>query len=252
MLGFFKKIFRPKDAASCFGRTDAGMVRPNNEDNFSIILEKNLFIVADGMGGHKAGEVASRVAVETLVDFFSDESLQQIQGNPLAIQHALISSFHQANRKVMEMASEDAAMQGMGCTLIACFIDEKIAYVCHVGDVRAYLFEMGRLDQITCDHSLMADQTVALQNMTAGAGRNVVTRSIGFPFPQEPEFHRLPLRPGNKILLCSDGLWSMVADGEICSILEKATGPKEACDNLIHQANQAGGEDNITAVVAVV
>lgn len=249
MLQFLKKLFWPDRHFDCFGRTDTGKVRRNNEDNFAIQLEKKIFVVADGMGGHKAGEVASRMATESLVEFFSDDVLRQIHKNPLAIQHNFMRSFHEANRSVMETASGDPELQGMGCTLIACLVDDNAAYVCHVGDVRGYLAHSGRLDQVTSDHSLVSEQTVAVYSAGAGMGRNVITRGIGFPFPEEPEFHRLPLRSGNKILLCSDGLWGMVDDEEIHRVLEEAGSPEKACDELVHLANEAGGKDNITAVV---
>ncbi len=249
MLQFLKNLFWPDRRLACYGRTDTGKLRRNNEDNFAIQLERNLFLVADGMGGHRAGEVASRMATESLVEFFSDDVMRQIHKNPLAIQHNFMRSFHEANRTVMDAAARDPELQGMGCTLIACLVDDNIAYVCHVGDVRGYLFHNGRLDQVTSDHSLVADQTVAFNHAGAGMGRNIVTRGIGFPFPEEAEFHRLPLGSGNKILLCSDGLWGMVTDDEIRRVLEEAGSPEKACDELVHLANEAGGKDNITVVV---
>lgn len=252
MFGFLRKFFQtaPKGLV-CFGRTDTGMVRRNNEDNFAILLERNIFLVADGMGGHRAGEVASRVAIECLATFFSEEKIRQIRGNPAAIQHGLIAGFHQTNDRVMEMGAEDPALQGMGCTLVACLVDGDSAYFCHVGDVRAYVDDGNGLVQVTTDHSLVAEQTAGLAHGAAGLARNIVTRGIGFAFPEDPEFHRLPIRPGHRILLCSDGLWSMVPDDEIEKILEASAEPETACDTLVRCANEAGGMDNITALVIV-
>jgi serine/threonine protein phosphatase PrpC len=250
MLQFLKKFFgAPQSTLACFGRTDTGMVRKNNEDNFAILVERNFFVVADGMGGHQAGEIASRVATEQLITFFSAEKIREIQGNPAAIQHGLIASFYKTNDKVMGMAAENPDLLGMGCTLVACLIDAGAAYLCHVGDVRAYLDDGYILKQLTTDHSLVADQTVGLADGGKSVGRNIITRGIGFPFAEDPEFHRVPLSAGNKILLCSDGLWGMASDEEMQQILDRAGSPEEACDNLVRQANAAGGKDNITAVV---
>lgn len=251
MLQFLRNLFRSRQKTlSCFGRTDTGMVRKNNEDNFAILVEKKLFIVADGMGGHKAGEVASRVATESLVAFFSPEKLKGIRGNPMAIQHALIHSFSQTNDKVMEMAAENPDLQGMGCTLIACLVDSNVAYLAHVGDVRGYLADGYQLNQVTTDHSIVADQTtMGIAGSGQSIGRNVITRGIGFPFAEDAEFHRLPLHPGNKLLLCSDGLWGMVGDEEMFDIIHSASSPEVACDTLVDRANEAGGKDNITALV---
>ncbi len=251
MLAFLKKLFGccAQTSLTCFGRTDTGRVRKNNEDNFAILVERNLFIVADGMGGHKAGEVASRVATECIIEYFSAERLRGIRGNATAVQHELIRSFHRTNEKVMNMAAEDADLQGMGCTLVVCLVDGKNAYFCHVGDVRGYVVSGHDMAQVTTDHSLVAGQTVMGEGGGGSVGRNIVTRGIGFPFPDEPEFHQVTLKPGNKILLCSDGLWGMVDDDEIAPILTQSASPEEACDTLVNAANEAGGKDNVTAVV---
>lgn len=250
MFSFMKKLFGiSRSSLACFGRTDTGRVRKNNEDNFAILVERNLFIVADGMGGHKAGEIASRVAVECLIDYFSDDMIRRMSGNTMTIQHELMTSFHRTNEKVMGMAEGDPEIQGMGCTLIACLVDGKNAYFCHVGDVRGYLATGRSLIQITTDHSLVAGQTVNSTAGGSGVGRNIVTRGIGFPFPEGPELHHFSVKPGGKILLCSDGLWGMLEDDEITSILQQSSSPEEACDTLVNQANEAGGKDNVTVVV---
>ncbi|MCB2183645.1 MAG: protein phosphatase 2C domain-containing protein [Desulfobulbaceae bacterium] len=249
ILSFLKKIFWPDRPISCFGRTDTGMVRKNNEDNFAILPERNFFLVADGMGGHNAGEVASRVATECLIEFFTPEKIARIRGNALAIGHELLLSFHCANQKVMDMSSEDPDQQGMGCTFIACLIDGNTAYFCHVGDVRAYLADSDSMKQITTDHSLVREQEGTAEGKGNTFGRHVITRGIGFPFPEEPELHQIPLQSGNQILLCTDGLWGMLDDDEMSRVLQESQNPEEACDTLVHQANEAGGKDNITAVV---
>ena len=251
MWNFIKKLFgQGRNRISSFGRTDTGKVRKKNEDNFCILAERKFFVVADGMGGHKGGEVASRLAVESLVEIFSPETIQAISGNPEEIRHTMLNSFRRCNKTVMDQAGADEKLKGMGSTLVACLLDNNNAYVCHVGDVRCYLLNSAKMIQITKDHSIVAEQagTGAPEN-SPGVSRSVVTRVIGFPFVQEPDFNIVPLQNDDKILLCSDGLWSMVSDEEIEKIIRQAETAEESCDVLVSCANQAGGKDNITAVV---
>ena len=164
----------------------------------------------------------------------------------------MISGLRLANERVMEMAAADDGKRGMGCTLVAAIIDNRTLHTCHVGDVRAYLADDDSLEQITTDHSLVVRVEGKLEKGAEApekVGRNVVTRAIGFPFPEDPEHHACQLLPGHKILLCSDGLWTMVDDAGIHDILRQAASPDEACANLVQAANQAGGKDNITALV---
>ena len=250
MLNFIKNFFRFSSLPlSPFGRTDTGMVRKNNEDSFSILPDRQLFLVADGMGGHLGGEVASRVAIETLVHHFSPRAVRNMSSNPEEIRHALTSAFRRCNQVVMDQAAEDVNLLGMGCTLIACLIPRDTAYVCHVGDVRCYLANGLKFSQITTDHTYMAE-LASDEFATQGPklSRSVVSRAIGYPFSEDPEFHAVELHKGDRILLCSDGLWSMVEDAELEKTLLQSATAEEACSNLVHQANEAGGRDNITAV----
>ena len=118
-----------------------------------------------------------------------------------------------------------------------------------MGDVRGYVANAHDMTQITTDHSLVAGQTTVMSEGASGVGRNIVTRGIGFPFPEDPEFHQLPIKPATQILLCSDGLWGMLDDDEMALLLSQSASPEEACDTLVDAANEAGGKDNITAVV---
>lgn len=252
MIRTIKKIFRinPRELP-VFGRTDTGKVREHNEDSFCILSRRNLFLVADGMGGHNAGEVASRVAIEALVEYFSEQQLRSMRGNKEEIRHSMIAGFRHANNVVMEKASASSALHGMGCTLVAVIVDNGLLHTCHVGDARCYIKNNQGIEQITTDHT-----GVTLYQKTAGTGtvenmppRNVVTMAIGFPFPQDPEYNCNILKQKDKVLLCSDGLWSMLDDYRIDEILTGAATPEDACDELILQANAAGGKDNITALV---
>lgn len=257
IIEFFRQLFRRRLPLSAFGRTDTGRVRPHNEDSLGLLNDRRLFLVADGMGGHNAGEVASQAAIEFLATFLTAKKIRAMGGKPEAIRHTLISAFRQANERIMTMAAEDPAQAGMGCTLIAALLDDRQLYTCHVGDVRAYLIAAGTIRQITEDHSLAAEYE---RKRVAGdpdlppfpPARNIVTRVMGFPFAQDPETHELAVTAGARILLCSDGLWSMVPDPEILALVTAATGAEEACDRLVARANEAGGRDNITAIVITV
>lgn len=248
MFGLLKKIFRDPPPLASFGRTDTGKVRDHNEDSFAILDDRQIYLVADGMGGHRAGEVASRIAIETLVEYFLPAKIRQMAGNDEETRHSLINALHSANKKVMDAARYEPAYQGMGCTLIAARIDGSTLHCCHAGDVRCYVADAKSINQLTTDHTGVTypGKSDAEQSRPP---RNVVTLAIGFAFQHDPEYHRQPLKPGQRVLLCSDGLWSMVNDQDIHTILQVATTPEEAGNLLIERANEAGGRDNITAVV---
>ena len=254
MIRFLKKLFSFNQLPiSFYGRTDTGKVREHNEDSFCTLRNRRFFVVADGMGGHNAGEVASSLAIESLIDFFSKERVKKIRGNPNAIRHNLITGFHHVNQVVMDKAASSNKLNGMGCTFVACLVDKNTLHTCHVGDARCYILNNGKLNQITTDHTGV---TFFTRNSDTGEEtqkpRNVVTRAIGFPFTQDPEYHKEQLAPSNKVLLCSDGLWSMVPDIEIEKILLNAPSPVEASEQLVSAANEQGGRDNITALVVFV
>lgn len=251
MFGFLKKLCKSKPRAiSFYGRTDTGMVRNHNEDSFCSLRNRRLFVVADGMGGHNAGEVASRLAIESLLEFLSEEKVREIRGNDEEIHQSMLAAFNHANQAVMSKAAADATMQGMGCTMVACLLDEKTLHTCHVGDARCYLSEKGSLKQITTDHTTVTyiHKTDA-NNKEVQIPRQVVTRAIGFPSHEGPEYHKNMLRPGSRILLCSDGLWNMVDHTRIEQILLNAPTPEKASETLVTAANEQGGRDNITALV---
>jgi protein phosphatase len=239
-----------------FGRTDTGRTRPNNEDSFVIMPQSHILMVADGMGGHNAGEVASRAAIESMVhQIAKQDALKKINASQEAIRHNLIHALRVTNNQIMLMACENQAYSGMGCTFIVGFVNQGYLFTCHVGDVRAYLLTSQGLKQLTNDHSYVAEFSRASETSQDPAAprpkvtRHVVSRAIGFPFPEDPECTTNPISTGDRILLCSDGLWSMLPDPQLALILQEAATPEAACDRMIAEANQAGGKDNITAVV---
>ena len=248
MLDWLKRIMRGNRVFQACGRTDTGRVRDHNEDSFAIMAERRLYLVADGMGGHNAGEVASRMAIEALVEYFSLAKVRQMAGNDEEIRHSLINGLRFANQRIMKAAEGKPGYRGMGCTLVACHLDGEALHTCHVGDARCYLADAASIRQITTDHTGMAYYGKG-DTEHPPPKRPVVTMAIGFPFQQDPEYHRVPLLAGHKVLLCSDGLWSMVGDTELYAIIRNAATPETACTQLIDRANAAGGRDNITALV---
>lgn len=248
MFDFFRNIWGRRTCYHAFGRTDTGRVRDHNEDSFAILADRGLYLVADGMGGHNAGEVASRLTIETLIEYFTPARIRQMRGHDEETRHSLVAGLHKANRTVMDAAEYEPSYRGMGCTLVACRLDGTTLHTCHAGDARCYVVDRESITQITTDHTGIAYQPQDNPDRPK-THRPVVTMAIGFPFQQDPEYHRLSLKPGQQVLLCSDGLWSMVGDAELQTILLASPSPEEACTALVEAANAAGGRDNITAVV---
>jgi protein phosphatase len=219
--------------------TDIGRVRQGNEDCY--LVESPLFAVADGMGGHRGGEVASHLALDTV------EAMHQRGEGTLADQ------VREANRAVFERSSKDRSVAGMGTTLTAALVDGEGLHLAHVGDSRAYLLRAGSLRQLTDDHTLVNRMVKAGEITRAEADvhphRNVVTRSVGTEPDVPVDEQSVALLEGDRILLCSDGLTGMVTEDQIQAILESTDDAQQAADRLIRAANRAGGIDNITAVV---
>jgi protein phosphatase len=242
------------------GRTDPGQVRPLNEDSWQIADESEtsrfweqrgrLLIVADGMGGHAAGEVASSLAVETLYQHYYDQD-----DVPLPPAIRLERAVIEANLSVYEQAVTVDAQSGMGTTLVAAVVHEGRVLIANVGDSRAYLIREGQATQITDDHSWVAEQvklgTITEEQAQTHTYRNLVTRCLGHRPGMQVDIFEHRLRVGDVVLLCSDGLSNQVSDAELANVLTEHA-PEQAVQMLVDMANEKGGPDNITAVVAQV
>jgi protein phosphatase len=219
--------------------TDIGKVREGNEDFY--LVEPPLYAVADGMGGARGGEVASHLALDTVEDLFREGK------------GTLADQVRQANRAVHERSIEDASVSGMGTTLTAVQTEGPEVRLVHVGDSRAYLLRAGALRQLTKDHTLVARMVKAGEISQAEADvhphRNVLTRVLGTEANVKVDEDTVPLLDGDRVVLCSDGLTSMVAEDQIQAILESEPDPHRASDRLIKAANRAGGVDNITVLI---
>lgn len=228
-------------SASYGSRTDVGQIRPHNED--SLIVKEPLFAVADGMGGHEAGEVASEIAIETLVAHAPENA------DVRALGRAVMA----ANRAVMRASENGVGKPGMGTTMTAVILEKTKLIVAQVGDSRAYLVHGGRLSQITRDHSLMADMIengeITEEEARWHPQRSIITRALGSDPDMVPDLFDLNLEEGDRVLICSDGLSGMVYNEELAQILTSHVSPQECADALIEAANTNGGHDNITVIV---
>lgn len=227
--------------------TDAGRRRKKNEDCVSADCETGLFIVADGMGGHAAGEVASRMAVDILRDRYT-----LYAGAPSAEQ-ALADSFGEATRSILAHARTHPAHQGMGTTLSTLFFRDNQLHLAHVGDSRIYRLRHKRLEQLSIDHSLIAEQVrtglISAAEARNSQMRNILLQAIGMEEQVEVFMLRQPVAAGDLYLLCSDGLTDMLEDEKIAGLLDRPCAAKQLAQDLIDTANEAGGRDNISVIV---
>jgi serine/threonine protein phosphatase PrpC len=262
-----------------FGLTDRGRVRPANEDHFVVVelartlsvqqtsvpqalaqyssLRGHLFLVADGVGGHQAGEVASALGVvtvegfllNTLKRFFHLEAPEELN-----VMKEFQAALLHADARIFQEAARHPEMLGMGTTLTLAFAVDWRLLVAHAGDSRCYLFSKGDLYQVTQDHTMVAEMVrrgvLSAKEAERHPYRNVITNVLGGRDPGvQVEMHKLNLEPGDIVLLCSDGLTGMVANARIAAILEEEREPQRACERLVAEANAQGGKDNITVIV---
>ena len=242
------------------GATHVGMVRTNNEDCFRIVPSLQLYVLADGMGGEAHGEVASSLAVETVVKHClegqenpSAKVLGEAKPGLTPRTQRVLSAIHLANEKVFQSAEDHPEQQGMGATLTVAWIDGAQLSVGHVGDSRVYLLRSGALQQLTSDHSLVAEQ-VRRGILTASEAeqsnlQSVLLRALGTQPEVEVDSEEVGLFPGDILLLCSDGLTRMVTEPEIAGALQSEPQPQRAAEKLVALANESGGVDNVTVVV---
>jgi serine/threonine protein phosphatase PrpC len=262
----------PEIIVDAFGLTDVGVVRVNNEDNFlienssgplaasptadGIFSEEaygNIFIVADGMGGMQAGEVASQMAVELVASRLIEQLKQQLPRNRKAFARLLTSAVEEANKLVLEESERHSALKGMGTTLTAAAIYDNAIYFAQLGDSRAYLVRNGYIKQTTKDQSLVAQliATGALRPEDAKSHprRNVILQALGVQPHVDVAITCAELKRGDRLVLCSDGLWGKVEPEEINEHIERSS-PALACQSLVQLARERGGEDNITIIIA--
>ena len=245
-----------------FAATDVGLKRDHNEDHFLVSEKLGLYVVADGMGGHAAGEVASRTAVNTIEDFLGVAQTDRDFTWPFGVdrslteeENLLVTAIKLANREICLLAEERPEYHGMGTTIATLKVSETHGLIAHVGDSRAYRLRNGALDQITADHSWVNEQVarsvITEEEARTHRWRNVITRALGNRDAIEVDLAKTDVLAGDAFLLCTDGLSGMVPNEGIHRVLGKAvtTPSKRLVRELIALANDAGGIDNITVVV---
>jgi serine/threonine protein phosphatase PrpC len=245
------------------GQTDVGIVRKNNEDAFSHSLDKGLLVVADGMGGSACGEIASRMAVDVIRNYFQ-ESAASIK-TPLIgtynddfteTTNRLGSAVRLANMAIYEAARSNAQWQGMGTTIVCALLHNRKLCIAHVGDSRLYLIRAGDIEQLTDDHSVVAEQVkrelISREEAEKSEIKNILTRAVGTEAEVQVDLNELNMLGNDILVLCTDGLTNMVRDEEILSVVIAGRDPAVASQRLVELANEAGGQDNITAVVAYI
>lgn len=243
------------------GLTDVGRARKHNEDCYEIDRDRLLFVVADGMGGHSHGEVASRIAVDTIRDFIQRDADPSTDGGisdgPLR-EHSLQlrRAVRLAHDQVLDAIHQDGALQGMGTTVVGILVRERTAALAHVGDSRAYRVRHGELRQLTQDHTWVHEQVKAGYLSEEQARhhplKNVVTRALGSDKEVLVDLQELEVEPGDLYLICSDGLTTMLDDTEILRIVMSGGSLDETCSRLISEANARGGLDNVTVILIAI
>jgi serine/threonine protein phosphatase PrpC len=243
------------------GLTDVGMKRDHNEDSFACSDELGLYLVADGMGGHAAGEVASKTAMSIVFDFVGRSQHESDKIWPFKIdsgmgplQDLLVTGVHIANRTIRDLALGSSRLSGMGTTLVGVLTRNDIAHIVHVGDSRAYLLRGEKFEALTRDHSWVEEQLrrnmITEEEARNHRFRNVITRALGNREEVEVDSLQVGLEPGDLFLLCTDGLTGPVKNGDLGRIVvEGRDDPPALCRRLVDAANAAGGPDNITLVL---
>jgi protein phosphatase len=231
-------------------------VRRTNEDSCFISPERHLYIVSDGMGGHAGGEIASKAVVTVLPQLLEQRLAEGSMANTASVQLALRDAVVELGRQLRAQSTGHAGLQGLGATLAMACLSSRTAHLAHMGDSRIYLFRRGRLEQLTEDHSVIALLLKHGEITQAEAhnhpARGKLSRYVGMEGEVFPDVQSVRLQYGDRLLLCSDGLTGMIADNRIAKILDENPEPEPACIALVAAANDAGGVDNITAVVAIV
>lgn len=243
-------------------RTDQGIVRPNNEDNFYVSEENNILIVADGMGGHASGEIASKMAVDILRDSCHEPGKQspaligKYNDEFSELTNKMASAVRLANMAIYEASQSNLKWQGMGTTLSGVFIDGGRLSIAHVGDSRIYLVRAGDIMQLTEDHTLVYEQVkrdmMTEKEAETSKMKHLLTRALGVREDVDVDLDELTLADGDILILCTDGLNTMVSDDDILSAVTSIEEPAAVCEFLVDLANDNGGRDNITIVVACI
>jgi serine/threonine protein phosphatase PrpC len=241
------------------GITDVGLVRKNNEDNFGYDLRHGIFVVCDGMGGQQAGELASKIAVDTVLDYFRQNARDVIPVGGTSFEGVsdravgLANAIQLANQAIHEAAAQDLRHAGMGCTIVAVSVEGDLFSIANVGDSRIYLIRENNLTQLTNDHSLVMEQVrrgmMTMEEAATSKAQNVIVRALGIDDSVEPDLEDHQFTAGDVLLLCSDGLSRYVTEEKMIEAVRKESSLDEACAELIAAAKTGNSDDNITCLL---
>jgi PPM family protein phosphatase len=259
-MGEFRTSGRTRPVAAAV--TDVGRQRKHNEDNILVKSDLGLFVVADGMGGHNAGNVASALVTKSLDNFFEATQVGDLPGpvpaDELDLEHdarRVVAAIRKANHDVFVISNTYTQHQGMGSTVVAAYVSREtdLIHVGHVGDSRCYRIRDGEIEQLTKDHSLINDALALKPDLSqeelARLPKNIITRALGMKDVVKVDIRSEHVEPGDAFLLCSDGLSGMISEDQMLEVFDITEDPREACELLIAMANEAGGTDNISAVI---
>lgn len=233
-------------------KTDKGLRRSNNEDACYVMLKDRVFIVADGVGGNNSGEIASRTCVDEIANYVETHDLKQMQ-NDEEIRDYFVECIKDVNFKILELSQRHEENWGMATTVVVAHLRGKKIYVFNVGDSRAYIFRGEELRQITEDHtyvnSLVKAGVITAEEAETHENRNMITRAVGADYRVETDFFVEEVEEGDRILLCTDGLYGEIGRERLIAELREERAMTDICDELVEAAKQNGGHDNITMVV---
>ena len=232
-------------------KSDKGLKRNNNEDAFFVIPESDIYMVADGVGGNNAGEIASRTTISKIVEYIRKNTLKR-EYTEAEIKDYFLDCIEKVNKSIFNLAMMQPENVGMATTVTIAYIRGGKAYITNVGDSRAYIFREGALTQITEDHTyvneLIREGAITKEEALFHEKKNVITKAIGGEERASPDFFCVDARKGDIIVLCTDGLHGEIGDENITGILASGGGMAQACSDLVNKANSCGGHDNITVI----
>lgn len=238
------------------GQTDKGMKRPKNEDSFVCDQQAGVFVVADGVGGSAGGEIASKMAVDIICGYFADVQSAEGESGIHSAREAIEQAVRHANKEILDAAEADPKLNGMATTVVAAVLEGERLSIAHAGDSRLYLIRGNNIEQLTDDHSLVAEQIrkgmMTKEEAREVGMRNVITQSLGFTPDIDVDVEEMSVYDGDALLLCSDGLYTMVPEPAMLHTVKSSDDPKRVCQRLVYLANKKGGRDNITVIVAYI
>lgn len=231
--------------------TDKGMKRPKNEDAVKVLKESNFFMLADGVGGNKSGEIASAAALDFLADYVYNNPIELVEGSE-AIFLYFENAVNFVNESILQLSTTRPEYKGMATTLVFAYVDHKILYVANIGDSRVYFLHKDEVHQITEDHTYVNDLVkmgaITRKEADKHYKKNVITRAIGANAYNNPDSFNIYVEPDDKVLICSDGLYEEVSDDEILEIFNESKDMQDCAEKLVERANMNGGNDNISVI----